>query len=116
MITTLLDPVLRGQPSMMLVAAIGVLLSWVVLLTSATLSLLRLDAATKTLQFQDPGPHTLADYVYAGVQVMTSFGTSDVGVLTTEGRRTITGLSVAAHVFNTIIVAILVSGMISLIL
>ena len=115
-VAVLIDPVLRGQPSMLAVAGFGVVAGWLVLLTTATLALLRLETVEQTLRFPDDGPHGLADYTYVGVQVMTTFATSDVSVLTSAGRRTITWLSIAATVFNTIIVAILVSGLLSLIL
>lgn len=115
-VVTLTDPELRSDPLMILATIGTVVLGWLVLFTAATLTLVRLDAKERTLRFPDPGPHSLTDYAYAGVQVMTTFGTADVAILTTAGRRSVAWLSVAATLFNTVIVAILVSGMLSLVL
>ncbi len=81
---------------------------------AATVLLLRIDVQRPTLVFPDQGPHGLHDYGYVATQVLTTFATSDVTVTTTAGRRAIATLSVAAMVFNTVVVALLVSAFMGL--
>ncbi|MFB7861554.1 DUF1345 domain-containing protein [Streptomyces sp. NPDC056069] len=52
-----------------------------------------------------------SDYVYFAFSVMTTFGTTDVNVLSREVRRTVTANSGIAFVFNTVTVASLVSAL-----
>ncbi|MFF2654224.1 DUF1345 domain-containing protein [Streptomyces sp. NPDC058045] len=51
------------------------------------------------------------DYVYFAFSLMTTFGTTDVVVLSREMRRTVTVNSVVAFVFNTVTVASVVSAL-----
>ncbi|MFI7006585.1 DUF1345 domain-containing protein [Streptomyces sp. NPDC050145] len=51
-----------------------------------------------------------SDYVYFAVSVMTTFGTTDVEVLSREMRRTVTANAIIAFVFNTVTVASVVSA------
>lgn len=111
---TLLEPATRRAPVPLLLAGVMVVLAWAVMQVSATTMLMRLDAHEHTLDFPDPGPHGLGDYTYVATQVLSTFATSDVPVLTTSGRRTITTLSIAALVFNTVVVALLVSAFLGL--
>ena len=66
------------------------------------------------LAFPDDGPKGLHDYGYVATQVLSTFATSDVGVTTTAGRRAVTTLAIAALVFNTVVVALLVSAFLGL--
>ncbi len=52
-----------------------------------------------------------SDYIYFAFAVMTTFGTTDVSVVSSELRRTVTAHAVIAFVFNTVIVATLVSAL-----
>lgn len=56
-------------------------------------------------------PPGWSDYIYFSFAVMTTFGTTDVSVISSELRRTVTANAVIAFVFNTVIVATLVSAM-----
>lgn len=56
----------------------------------------------------DPG---WSDYVYFAVAVMSTFGTTDVTVTSAAMRRTVTVNAIVAFVFNTVIVATLVSAL-----
>jgi uncharacterized membrane protein len=70
-----------------------------------------IDEGTKGLDFpgdDDPG---WVDYVYFAVAVMTTFGTTDVTVTSREMRRTVTANAVIAFVFNTVIIAAVVSAL-----
>lgn len=97
-----------------MLAGVMVVLAWAVMQVSATVLLLRIDVAEKCLEFPDDGPHGLHDYGYVATQVLTTFATSDVLVTTTAGRRAVTTLSIAAMVFNTVVVALLVSAFLGL--
>lgn len=57
---------------------------------------------------RDPGP-TMGDFFYLSVQVSTTFSTSDVTVLSRAMRQTVSGQSLVAFTFNSVIVALLVS-------
>lgn len=111
---TLLDPSTRKSPLALGMAGLMVVLAWAVMQVSATLLLLRIDVAEPTLRFPDDGPHGLPDYAYAATQVLTTFATSDVAVTSTAGRRAVTTLSIASLVFNTVVVALLVSAFLGL--
>ena len=80
----------------------------------ATILLLRLDVDRPTFDFPGEGLHGWHDYAYVATQVLTTFATSDVEVRTTPGRRAISVLSIASMVFNTVVIALLVSGFIAL--
>ena len=59
-------------------------------------------------------PHpTFADYLYLSVQVSTTFSSSDVGVESTPMRRLVTTHSLISFTFNTVIVALLVSVLVT---
>jgi len=67
----------------------------------------------RALEFPGDGVAEWADYVYFAVSVMTTFGTTDVTVLSREMRRTVTANAVIAFVFNTVTVAATVSALTS---
>lgn len=62
-----------------------------------------------------PGPPGAVwrDYFYLAVQVSTAFSTSDVEVTSTEMRGTVMAQSIVAFIFNTVIVALLVSALLT---
>jgi hypothetical protein len=59
-----------------------------------------------------PGGETAAraDYAYFALSVMTTFGMTDVTVLSREMRRAVAANATIAFVFNTVIVAGMVAG------
>ncbi|MEU6165912.1 DUF1345 domain-containing protein [Streptomyces tanashiensis] len=65
----------------------------------------------RALEFPDEGAPIWLDYVYFAFSVMTTFGTTDVTVMSKEIRRTVTVNACIAFVFNTITVASLVSAL-----
>ena len=111
---TLIEPATRTAPLALGLAGLMVLLAWATMQISATLVLLREDVAQPFLAFPDDGPKGLHDYGYVATQVLSTFATSDVGVTTTAGRRAVTTLAIAALVFNTVVVALLVSAFLGL--
>ncbi len=65
------------------------------------------------MEFPGDSAPTWDDYVYLAVQVSTTFSTHDGTVVTTAMRRKVTAQSVIAFVFNTVIVALVVSAMLT---
>ncbi|MFD7966679.1 DUF1345 domain-containing protein [Streptomyces zaomyceticus] len=65
----------------------------------------------QALEFPGGQAPLWGDYVYFALSVMTTFGTTDVTVLSREMRRTVAANSVIAFVFNTITVASVVSAL-----
>lgn len=65
----------------------------------------------QALDFPGDEEPVWSDYVYFALSVMTTFGTTDVTVLSREMRRTVAANSVIAFVFNTITVASVVSAL-----
>ncbi|WP_425308396.1 DUF1345 domain-containing protein [Ammonicoccus fulvus] len=77
----------------------------------------RLDLGTNgpMLRFPDEErPRTFSDYVYFGITVMATFGASDVSVCHPRMRRQVATHAFIAFLFNTMIIAVLVSLVTSL--
>lgn len=73
----------------------------------------RLDAVHDGFAFPGERHPVFTDYLYLAVQVSTTFGGSDVEVVTTHTRRAVSMHSIIAFTFNTVLVALLVSVLIS---
>lgn len=111
----LLHPQLRTSPWALGIAGVLVVSAWLAMRDAAAPVLARLDAAERCLDFPGPdAPRTFADYHYVAGQLLTTFGSSDVSLLTTAARRVVTTISTAAAVFNTVVVALVVSGVLGL--
>ncbi|GAA4989153.1 DUF1345 domain-containing protein [Kineococcus glutinatus] len=70
-------------------------------------------AADGGLDFPGAEPPAFADFLYFSVGVSTTFGTTDVTVTTRAVRRTVLGHSLVAFGFNTVVLALLVSALLS---
>lgn len=112
-LTLTLLPELRSSPVVMLSALAAVAASWLLNAVSFAVHYARKNSTTKGLAF--PGEHapTFIDYFYLSVQITTTYSSSDVTTLTKAMRRAITGHAMLAFTFNTVIIAILVSLLIS---
>jgi hypothetical protein len=73
----------------------------------------RQDAAHGGFSFAGGEAPRFADYVYLAIQVSTTFSTSDVTIERSAARRVVSVHSLIAFAFNTIIVALLVSVLVS---
>lgn len=105
-------PVLRQD---VLVVALGlsvVVSSWVLVVLSYAIHYAREDVAHPGLEFPGTDP-VWWDYVYLSTQVSTTFSASDVTVTTTAMRRHVTAQCLIAFVFNTVIVALVVSALLT---
>ncbi len=61
------------------------------------------------IEFAGDDRPRFADFLYLAVQVATTFGTSDVTITTTRARNLVTVNSLISFVINTVVVALLVS-------
>ncbi len=90
-----------------------VVVSWVAVAVSFTVAYLVEDVQSggKALGFPGKEVHyrPLADYAYLAVAVSTTFGTTDVDLRTGQVRRTATVHTVVSFVFNTVVLAVVVS-------
>lgn len=108
-----LIPDLRGVPVVMICAVMGIAATWLLNATSFAVHYARKDANERGLAFPNDIVPTFADYFYFSIQVSTGYSSSDVTTLTKTMRRAITAHTMLAFTFNTVIIAILVSILMS---
>ncbi len=108
-----LVPALREIPGILILAVGLVASSWVAMWTSYALGYARLDARENAFAFPGEGPRSWTDYLYLSLSVQTTLGATDVSAVTTRARRTLMGQAAVAFAYNTVIVAILVSLLLS---
>jgi len=108
---------LESNPALIVGSLALVVVAWLLMAVSGTLLLVREDLGRlgedRSLQFPDEGPHRWPDYTYLAIQICTTFSSSDVSVTTTRMRQAVTSLAITAFLFNTVIVALLVSVLLS---
>jgi uncharacterized membrane protein len=83
--------------------------SWLLMVISYAVRYFREDVEHGGLDFGGSEPPIFDDYLYQAVTVSASFAVSDVTVTTTRMRRTVRSHTLVAFVFNTVILALLVS-------
>jgi uncharacterized membrane protein len=96
------------------VSVASIAASWAVTAVAYAVRLAREDAVNGGARFPGEHPPVFADWIYLAVQLNTTFSTSDVEITTPGLRRVVTTGSVLAFTFNTVIVALLVSVLITL--
>lgn len=89
-----------------LVALVLVVVAWAATWVSFTVTYVadNIHEDEKALEFPGNDPETWSDYIYFTLSVMTTFGTTDVTVLTSQMRRTVTVTAFIAFVFNTAVI------------
>lgn len=96
------------------VGAVGTVVSaWAVVMTAFAVRYSQLWANGEGLDYPGDGPDTFSDFLYVSIQLSTTFATSDVSVTTARARRLVSVHSVIAFAFNSVIVALLVSVVLS---
>ncbi|MGW4699144.1 DUF1345 domain-containing protein [Streptomyces sp. NPDC004285] len=102
------EPVARAVVALTLVAV-----AWICVAVSFAVAFQadNLLEGERALEVPGEEPPIWSDYVYFAFSVMTTFGTTDVTVLSREMRRTVTVNACIAFVFNTVTVASLVSAL-----
>ena len=113
-VVVLVVPALRADPLVLVTSLLVVVTSWSMVVYAFAIAYLRLDADSGGLDFPGGDRPVWSDYVYLAVQVNATFSSSDVDVTTPAARRLVTTHTLLAFVFNTIIVALLVSALVTL--
>ena len=105
--------VLRHNVVVVVLGLFVVVASWILVVVAFALHYARENAAAQGLEFPGSAEPVWWDYFYLSSQVSTTFSTSDVTVLNTSMRRHVTGQSVIAFLFNSVIVALMVSALLT---
>lgn len=96
----------------------GVLVSsaWLTVAVTYAVAYLMQDirSGNRSLDFPGGGRRTFVDYLYFSLAVNSTFGPTDVQVLTTPLRKLVAGHGVTAFVFNTVILGAVVSMLVAL--
>jgi uncharacterized membrane protein len=106
-------PALNRDSLLVYVGIAVVVGSLALTITAYAVQYAREKVTTGGLEFSKSPHPTFADYLYLSVQVSTTFSSSDVSIDSTPMRRLVTTHSLIAFTFNTVIVALLVSVLIS---
>ncbi|WP_152365591.1 DUF1345 domain-containing protein [Microlunatus speluncae] len=109
-------PELRGVPAVIALAFLVVAASWTLIIVVYAVHYARENSNFGGLDFpnaEEEGPPEFVDYLYLAIQVTTTFSTSDVTIGKRRMRRVVSTHSVVAFVFNTVIIALLVSLLLS---
>lgn len=105
----MVTPALRSSQGLLVAALAMVAASWANVAVMYAVHYARIDARTSGLGFPGDEPRAFADYLYLALAVQTTFGTTDVELTTRQLRRTATVHGVLAFVFNSVIVAMIIS-------
>lgn len=108
-----LVPDLRSSPLVVASGVVAVAASWLMNTVSFAVHYARKDAIAPGLRFPEGTAPVFGDYFYLAVQVATSYGVGDVATLSRPMRRAITAQTMLSFLFNTVIIAVLVSVLIS---
>ena len=111
-----LDPALRAQPIVVWAGVAVVISSLFMMLTAYAVHYARKQAREGGLEFPKTPNPVFVDYLYLAGQVATTFGGSDVDVTTSSMRRSVGIHSLLSMAYNTVIVALLVSVLLSSVL
>lgn len=94
-------------------ASLCLLGSWIMLLTVFAIEYARMWANRWGIEFpdgdNDEDNRSLRDFIYAAMQVNTTFGPGDLRFISSRARGTVTAQSVVAFLFNTVIIALLIA-------
>lgn len=110
-------PQLRDDPVVIGLAVLVVAATWLLIATVFAVHYAREDTHLGGLGFsgtEQDGRPRLSDYLYLSVQVSTAYNGADVTATRQHMRRTITAHAVVAFVFNTVLIALLVSLMVTI--
>jgi hypothetical protein len=113
---TIITAVLRRGQSTSLVLALAsftVITCWMVITFSFALHYARRDIEQGGLQFPGSREPVFTDYNYLAIGCSATFGTTDTTVLTSSMRRVVSVHSVLGLFMNTVVVAVLLSIIVS---
>jgi Protein of unknown function (DUF1345) len=103
------SPHLLKEPWVIALSAFVVATSWLVTMASYAVHYARVTATVGGLTFPGDEGVVFWDCVYLSTQVQTTFSSSDVTVEATLTRRIVTGHTLIAFAFNTVIIALLIA-------
>jgi uncharacterized membrane protein len=103
------SPHLLKDPWVIALSAFVVATAWLVTMVSYAVHYARVVATVGGLTFPSDEGVVFWDCVYLATQVQTTFSSSDVTVETTLTRRIVTGHTLIAFAFNTVIIALLIT-------
>jgi uncharacterized membrane protein len=112
-VTILVTSGARTEPTVLWAGVAALAASWAVIPVSFAVHYARAQALGGGLDFPGDAPPRFADHLYLAFQLSTTSGGSDVSITTTRMRRVVTLHSVLAYLFNTVIIAILVTVLLS---
>lgn len=105
----MVTPVLRSSQGLLVAALAMVAASWANVAVMYAVHYARIDARDGGLGFPGDEPRAFVDYLYLALAVQTTFGTTDVEIRTRQLRRTAIGHGALAFVFNSVIIAMIIS-------
>ncbi len=108
-----LIPSTRSVQALLGLGLAMVVASWANVAVTYAVHYARVDALLPGLDFPGSEEPSFTDYLYMSIAVQTTFGTTDVDVQTRVMRRVVLRHCVLAFGFNTVIVAILISHLLS---
>lgn len=111
-----LDAALRAEGIVVWSGVAVVVTSLFMMLTAYAVHYARKQTRAPGLEFPKTPAPNFTDYLYLAGQVATTFGTSDVDVTSSAMRRTVGLHSLLSMAYNTVIVALLVSLLLSSVL
>jgi uncharacterized membrane protein len=103
------SPDLLRQSLVIELSAAVVTTSWLVTIAAYAVHYARVTATVGGLAFPGDSKVVFWDCVYLSTQVQTTFSSSDVVVETTLTRRIVSGHTLVAFAFNTVIIALLIA-------
>ena len=103
----------RSQGVDVFVAATATLVvtAWVTVAVTYAADCARRHTASPALDFPGEPATGFADYLHFSLSVSTTFGSTDVTVTSASGRRVVLVHGLVAFVFNTVVLALLVSAL-----
>jgi uncharacterized membrane protein len=104
-----LSPDLLKQPVLLSLSVAVVITSWLTTMLTYAVHYARVTATVGGLTFPGDKPVVFWDCVYLAAQVQTTFSSSDVTVETTLTRKIVTGHTIVAFAFNTVVIALLIA-------
>jgi len=103
------SPDLLKQPLLLALSVAVVMTSWLTTMLTYAVHYARVTATVGGLTFPGDKGVVLWDCVYLAAQVQTTFSSSDVTVESTLTRKIVTGHTIVAFAFNTVIIALLIA-------
>lgn len=97
------------DPLLLVIGSGLVAVTWIDVLVVYAIAYARANVRHGGVDFPGEQPRSLSDYVYLSAAVQSTFGTTDASITTRRMRRLVTSHALLAFVFNTFIVAMLVS-------